>query len=148
MSSEYHKSNFQEAQFWNLSGKDVPHGPHRGIALDGRYLKPPFLKYCIRSRNHEHIWACGLPLGMWPRLSNQLQLALPIAYMRHFQLNVLHDCMQSSLLPLPQVTCIVHLFDAMLMFLYCIKRFNINPFFGPHFQFGWPSPHGSKTTFW
>ena len=40
------------------------------------YLKHPFLKYCIRPRNHEQIWACGLPLGMWPRLSHQLQLAL------------------------------------------------------------------------
>lgn len=46
----------------------------QGIAFDCPYLKPPFLKCCIRPRNQQ-IWACDLPLGMWPRLSHQMQLA-------------------------------------------------------------------------
>ena len=57
-----------------FSGRMSLTRPTWGIAFDGPYLKPPFLKYCICPRNHEQIWACGLPLGI--RLSHQLQLAL------------------------------------------------------------------------
>lgn len=68
MSSEYHKPHFQEAQW-----KAVPRTSYRGSPLTV-HIKPPFLKCCIRPRNQQ-IWACDLPLDMWPRLSHQLQLA-------------------------------------------------------------------------